>query len=228
MTPAERSCIVGRTPVVFICAESEDRAVSFRLLYEGELLSSQAGDKTAILKNKHGIRKQLHKQLKELWKNEDMLRTVASVPVGFFAGTLTPEEAAANHPGLASIAANFARGNYQFVPLVMSRFHLVCSLDILFLRRESPGAIVQGGDIDNRINTLFDGLQLPKSLEQITEQPTEDERPFYCLLEDDRLITEVKVTTDRLLRPVAESGQHKINEVVLVISVTLNQTSRFW
>jgi hypothetical protein len=46
-----------------------------------------------------------------------------------------------------------------------------------------------------------------------------DEDPFYCLLEDDSLITSIAITTDRLLIP-QEAGE-KLSNVDLVIHVTV-------
>ena len=46
-----------------------------------------------------------------------------------------------------------------------------------------------------------------------------DENPFYCLLDDDCLITNVSVTTDRLLTP--KEGTEKINDVMLIIHVLM-------
>jgi len=48
----------------------------------------------------------------------------------------------------------------KFLPLVRQSLSLVCKLDILFLRKEEPGGIItQSGDIDNRLKTLFDGIE---------------------------------------------------------------------
>jgi hypothetical protein len=193
--------------------------IGFRLIYEGELLSAQA-DGDAVRRNKHAIRKQLHVQLKELWKQNMMLQSIKNTP---------PARGWSGESGLRQDAEKYKRGDYEFIPLVTSRFYLVCSLDILFLRREAPGSIVQGGDIDNRIKTLFDGLRLPEGNLDITETITEDEKPFYCLLQDDRLIVEAKITTDRLLKPtMIDAGKHKAFDVVLVIGVELKQTTRLW
>ncbi len=67
---------------------------------------------------------------------------------------------------------------------------------------------------------------------------TDDEKPFYCLLEDDRLITKLTVQTDLLLEPIPtppgstdaieeedsagwiRPSIHK-NDVRLIITVTL-------
>lgn len=47
--------------------------------------------------------------------------------------------------------------------------------------------------------------------------PDPGENPFFCLLEDDRLITDVAVTTDRLLLPMEQDEQ--IHDVHLVLHV---------
>jgi hypothetical protein len=97
----------------------------------------------------------------------------------------------------------------------------VASLEITMLRPEAPGHVItQGGDIDNRLKTLLDSLQVPK-LDQLTssDTPNSDETPFYCLVEDDNLITSLSVTTDRLLIRAASP-----NEVILLINVTLEFT----
>jgi hypothetical protein len=79
--------------------------------------------------------------------------------------------------------------------------YLRCSLDILLLSPEDDHRIIlQGGDIDGRVKTIFDALRTPKTKEETGNQLPEDgENPFYCLLEDDSLISEVKVTTGQLL-----------------------------
>ncbi|MCH8948126.1 MAG: hypothetical protein IH789_10950, partial [Acidobacteria bacterium] len=118
------------------------------------------------------------------------------------------------------LASNFRRGEFHFVPLVNDLWKLVCDLDILFLRREAPGELVKsGGDIDNRIKTLFDALRVPSGLSEIGKGASveHNEDPFYCLLQDDSLITGFRVTTDRLLTP-AGSGKVK-DDVSLVITV---------
>jgi len=123
------------------------------------------------------------------------------------------------------IGHKYERCGYRFVPLIGGAFgagtETVCALDILFLRRDPPGRglVVTGGDIDNRIKVLFDALRLPENCDELRGLPRgEDEWPFFCLLENDNLITDVKVTTDQLLTPL-ESDEN-INDVQLVIHVT--------
>jgi hypothetical protein len=101
-----------------------------------------------------------------------------------------------------------------FVPVVYEALFLVARLDILFLRPEEPGKVVtQGGDLDNRIKTLLDGLRVPKAGE--LPEGTAHTDPMWCLLEDDALVTEFAVRADRLLAPTAG------DEVLLVITVTV-------
>ena len=86
------------------------------------------------------------------------------------------------------------------------------------LRPEEPGAIItKGGDLDNRLKTLFDALRKPKDLQELPDnypQPL-TEQLLYCLLEDDALITGVAMTTDRLLEFSSE------DEVLLLIRVQI-------
>ena len=72
----------------------------------------------------------------------------------------------------------------------------------------------------SRLKTLFDALAIPKA-DQIPKDdaPRKDEQPFHCLLEDDRLITGLNVTVDRLLGAVTKPG-----EVVLIIGVDVAAT----
>jgi len=96
---------------------------------------------------------------------------------------------------------------------------VACALDILFLRREGPGSLIRsGGDIDNRLKVLFDALRMPQTCDEVCgDSPTPDEDPFFCLLEDDKLISKVAVETNWLLTPLADN-EH-INDVHLVIRV---------
>ena len=113
------------------------------------------------------------------------------------------------------------------MPLVSQFFMVACSLNILFLRREGPGSLVKsGGDIDNRLKVLFDALRMPQTCDEVCgEAPTPGEEPFYCLLEDDRLISKVTVETNWLLTPL-EPNEH-INDVHLIIGVKTIVTDGF-
>ena len=169
--------------------------MQFRLIYRGPLPAETSKPR---VKYKHAIRKFLHPQLRELWQQHDFLRHNVNYH-----------------------AAQFHRCGYRFVPLISTLQAKRCALDILFLRRDAPGNIVaSGGDIDNRIKVLFDGLKMVESANQLPPDaaaPGLDEDPFFCLLQDDSLITEVKITTDRLLESPSPSGN--VHDVELIIHV---------
>lgn len=167
----------------------------FRLIYQGPL---KASNNEARANEKQAIRRALHPQLRELHKQYDFLQ----VNVPFFSD-------------------QFASSGFRFVPLINRMQGRYCSIDILFLRRDAPGNLVEsGGDLDNRVKTLFDGLKTPKLKAEMGTHntPLEGEDPFYTLLEDDSLITKVSITTDRLLTP--PSADERVQDVILIMHVT--------
>lgn len=214
--------------------------MEFHLIYEGPLPSNGSP------KEKHRIRKEFHKQLAELWRKHNGL-TKLSRPLLEklkeleFNGQRVPEgdfnklqelfrllgfvKAESGQTEVEYLAGKFDKCGFNFVPLVNEDFALFCELDVLFLRRENPGQLVlQGGDIDNRLKTLFDALHVPNNCTEVEGVPEESEKPFYCLLEDDSLITSVHVRTDRLLTSL-KSGQNE-KDVILIIRVVLR--TRGW
>lgn len=159
----------------------------FTLTYRGPLPASGSA------KQKHDLRRALHPQLKELWHHEP-LRDHRDK-------WINPQPAGDSESGRALCTT----GNHAFVVLVKNDFRFVAELDVLILRPEPPGKILQGADIDNRLKTLFDALRYPDNTQELppTWVPNIGENPLYCLLEDDGLITRVNVDTDRLLDPTA-------------------------
>jgi len=100
-------------------------------------------------------------------------------------------------PGCLLFKCHSFRG--AFSDCLEESLQLNVSLDILFLRPDDHPLIQQGGDLDNRLKTLFDSLKVPDTASGLGGQPEQDEEPFFVLLQDDRLITEFKVSTDTLL-----------------------------
>jgi len=174
--------------------------MEFRLFYRGNLRSNGSP------KHKQAIRRILHGQFQVLWEQKP-LQKIKNV-------FLYPK-----HPPPNDKANNIIRKmeSFTFAPLVCESTQWTATLDITLLKREPPGSIVtQSGDIDNRLKTLLDALRIPhdKSELPVGEEPGEGETPFFCLLEDDSLLTSISVTTDRLLGPVASNS-----EVVLLMKV---------
>jgi len=96
---------------------------------------------------------------------------------------------------------------------------MYCSLNITFLRRQSPGRIVQGGgDLDNRFKTLLDALQVPTDTSGLPPAPEVGFDPIFCLLQDDSQITALHLTTDRILTPM-DAANEKENDVLLLLHV---------
>ena len=112
------------------------------------------------------------------------------------------------------------RGTLTYAPIVSERNFTFVEIDVLLLRPGTPGFIAGGGgDIDNRLKTLFDSLQPPNVTDAY--QPAWDQSiPVCCLVQDDKLITRVNVETDRLLDQTTSD-----NEVLLVIGVHVRASS---
>jgi hypothetical protein len=170
----------------------------FTLYYRG-LLKANRGSA-----DKHVLRQHFHKQLRELWTH---------LPLSGFRGLLLDTKG-------EDQSINIVRkvGSFEFAPLVCSKVSLVAELRIVLFRPHAPGALVgTGGDLDNRLKTVLDALKVPSEPNALPEgaHPGIDETPFYCVVEDDKLITGITVITERLLEPGLDP-----NEVLLLVEVT--------
>jgi len=89
---------------------------------------------------------------------------------------------------------------------------------MLLWRRDDPaGLIPTAGGMDQRLNVLLGALRMPRTCDEVGEVPEADEDPFYVLMEDDSLVNEVTISTDRLLTPF--TPQETLHDVVLLIHV---------
>jgi hypothetical protein len=196
--------------------------MEFRLTYEGPLYAaSNSGSKRA--KHKHEIRRVFHKQLQKFWADHPFLRQAIVVDPQYGARDPTTRKLLKDE-----LADKYERCGYSFVPLVTPDLSVSCRVDILCLRPERPGQILQSGDLDNRIKTLFDSLRLPENKEELGGYTVlqEDEKPFFCLLSDDRLINHVSLETDLLLSPTSDDADR--NDVRLIIRVELRPEVIGW
>lgn len=181
--------------------------MNFRLTYDGPLKAASQSDTRRA--EKHAIRSVFNRQLNELF-------TVRGA-------SFLDKELEAMPQG--SNIALTRRGEFNCFALVREKLHLVCDLDILFLRREDPGHVVSGGgDLDNRIKVLFDALRMPQDDNEVRgfALPVDGDRLLLCLTEDDSLITGLRVTTDRLLEPANSPAE--VNNVRLIINVEVKAT----
>ena len=196
--------------------------MEFRLTWQGQLLAetSRSGVvRRSRAKHKREIRQGLHPQLKRLWVDSPFLSRAGKPGLkpdtrifGVLSAKYSTEE----------LAKRFSMFGYRFVPLVVRELELLCSIDILFLRLGEPGHMIsRAGDVDNKLKTIFDALCVPRDASQLGPytSPGSDEDPFFCLFQDDSLITKASVETDVLLQPTSDPPNP--NDVRLVITVRL-------
>lgn len=196
-------------------------SMRFRLTYRGPLKShrvSRPGVADKMADHVHEIRRHFHTQLRDLWRTNRFLSEHESHPSDW---GLPKEPDGSRIPLVEVVARSHNLNGFRFVPLVREAWHLECQLSILFLRRDLPGSgLIHRGDIDNRIKTLIDALRFPGTpTETNGATPQDGEDPFFCLLEDDKLITGLTVETDRLL-DAALPGEDE-GTVALVITVEM-------
>lgn len=194
----------------------------FRLVYDGPLKA--AGNNNPRGVEKWTLRKIFSPQVASLFSTHPVLRGVAITASGLGVGGYNASPRVSVDVDISSPHEKTKNallecvdiGGCKFIPLVRKSLSLICELDILFLRNDAPGSIVKsGGDLDNRIKTLFDGLRMPTPDELKVGLPNAE--PFYCLLEDDSLISSFAVRTDRLLT----DPNRDETRVLLVIDVHL-------
>ena len=174
--------------------DAEERGlVEFTLTYRGRLLSQNA-ERKRVSENKREIRLALSPQLQMLWKTQPQLRVSEITTARMEKGKVIRDKVWMTHYDVVI-------GGREYRPLIAS--DLLAYLSITWLRLDSvdAGPIVSGrdgADIDNRLKTLFDALQLPQE-NQITE--VESGEKVYCLVEDDAMIHDLQVSTGPLLAP---------------------------
>jgi hypothetical protein len=197
------SSTLGRGP-------DEEYYLKLFLSYRGELKSN------ADAGSKHKLRLHFHPQLKrailgspyflahkETWVWPDMLESFAEMN----GKTL-------NGHRFLSLA-----GDHVVGVDTSRRTNSTVELDVLILSPGPPGSLLnRNGDIDNRLKTLFDALQVPDS-EQSKKLASEDipDGLVVCLMADDLLVTDVRVSTGELLDWDGES-----REVLLLVTATIH------
>jgi hypothetical protein len=206
------------------------------LIYDGDLPS--AGNKSKPMEASH-IRNVFHDQLADLWDSHVILRQLARTArvwegtifrgrhheqmptkLSDFTDPVRPpnQHSYPNPPYEVDLCEPIAVPNVGgFVPLVRHSLYLACAVDLLFLRHEEPFSLMrQGGDLDGRLKTLFDGLKMPNPKDEYKGlTPTAD--PLYVVLEDDALISDFSIKSGRLLG----RGAKKKHEVRLTVDITV-------
>lgn len=195
--------------------------MKFTLHYDGPLPSS--GNKAKV-RTKWDIRKTFDPQLRDLWASHPALRQVednrhfpkvggaglvqvhhqhpgpsrALIMAKPFGSTLLLDLNSAGPGELLDLCEPIEKHSAWFRPLVRESYALHCGLKVIFLRKEPPGKIYQGGDFDGRIKTLVDALSMPQHAEQVLEKNSQS-NPIFCLMEDDAMVSGFEVESERLL-----------------------------
>ncbi|MEO1637300.1 MAG: hypothetical protein AAFS04_19715 [Cyanobacteria bacterium J06631_9] len=173
--------------------------MKFTVIYEGPLKPQKKADRD----HKHSIHQQFHEQLKKLWQLPP-LSDLYDTAVGVQSSALARESGWVKNIG-----------SVHFLPIVSQKSHTVAEVDITWFRNEAPGNLLNSGDIDNRLKAICDALQIPPHGQMPTSPLSATrEAPFYCVVEDDALITGLSVKAERLLRPSNN------DDVLLIIEVT--------
>ena len=155
------------------------------LHYRGPLLANGGPQ------HKHSIRRVFHHQLHTLWQQKPLVERPGLLQL--------KAPATYDHSLLRPLTP------FTFVPLVSQEMNVIAELSVVLMRPEPPGSLLtQGGDMDNRLKTLFDALTMPRHTNALPKAgPQPDELPhFFCLLEDDNLVTGLDVKTEQLLEPL--------------------------
>ncbi len=195
--------------------------MQFRLKYEGPLNATQkdpvGAQRDPRADHKHQLRRYFHGQLKRLWDVTPHLTHGDALGPDIMANGNQRGEPIKTCRA-QDLAQRHAHIEFNFVPLVTFNLQILCGLDILLLCPDNPMGGVWAGDIDNRIKTLIDALRIPSANEDYDQRtPAEDEQPFFCLLEEDKLITKLTIETDRLLKFDGKA----LDQAMLVINVSL-------
>ncbi|WP_147306351.1 hypothetical protein [Methylovirgula sp. 4M-Z18] len=209
--------------------------MKFTLIYDGELPAGSG----SRAKYASRIRNQFHDQLADLWQSNVVLRQLArtarTTPYHFGGGWLgggppsfepielpTYEDAM---PPLLDGQTDLCgpidkQGVGKIIPLVRHSLYLFCDVDILFLRHDEPFKLLKrGGDLDNRIKTLFDSLRMPDNVSELGGEVVAAD-PLYVLLEDDALIKGFSVKTGKLLGVRKDKPHHVRLTIEVAVKVS--------
>jgi hypothetical protein len=159
--------------------------MEFCLHYYGKLKSRDNAS------GKHQIRQQLHPQIHSVCLSEQFREMFDEL------NGISPKKGG---PHMYSDI-----GGKRFWYLISEAYKTVVDLNITILLPHTVGAIVNnGGDIDNRIKTLFDALRIPAVESEI---PSNDSFSYgsegmFCLLQDDKLINRVSIVSYQDHEPI--------------------------
>lgn len=210
MTPGFREVRVHLADRNFV---AETCAVKFTLTYEGGLKTGSRSPHQT--ERKHEIRRAFHPQLRRLWAVNPYLSHWVTQPIP--GRPSFPDEKMSDR-------LKVRVEDFEFVPLVTQSLCVECALDFRVLRpTDQPGQV---SDIDNQVKQITDALKMPKPevIKQTGLSPSEEEKPFFVLVEDDALITKISSINDELLSPIRGKDTFDSTDVRVAIDVYIRPT----
>jgi hypothetical protein len=199
--------------------------VELTLRYKGPLAAAGANSR---VREKHEIREELGKQLAAYWEQSKSLKELFARGQALQVAELQKDQFVVPRPlkDGTKFWWRWPLSGYNFVPLVTQVQEVHVELRMR-LYRKNQGIIFEGGDLDNRLKTFFDALQVPKDPSQVpkgpeSSQPSEKWPTIFCLMDDDNLVTTLTIESFKLFTKIPAEYESMQNYVELDLDVIIH------
>jgi hypothetical protein len=171
----------------------------------------------------HKIRRVLHGQLADYWSRDLRLKDVDATKIKPFvkSARFRFDVRQQEHGQRVGSKPHDWHGYHEvrgirFVPLVTRWRYLRCEIAMRIWRYEGDlhtgGLLDHQGDLDGKLKALIDALRMPHEDRELPADVTHDGNVFFCVLEDDRLVTKIGIETRNILGPrPAKADQTKVD-----------------
>ena len=178
--------------------------MEFTLRYVGPIPSGNRGI--------HKIRIAFDEQLADLWARDLRLKDVDQTQIRRFVRSdrfpydvRQQEKQEKVRPTPDGVHGYHEVRGVRFVPLVTRWRYLRCELAVRLHRYEGDlhtgGVLYHGGDLDNKAKALIDALRMPMGPRDLPSNVSHPRPLFFCVLEDDRLVTKLTLESRNRLGP---------------------------
>ena len=206
---------------MFVAGVAWSIPVEFTLRFSGTIPSHSSA-------KAHDIRCVFHEQLEDYWSRDTRLLKVKRALIKRSQKT---SRAVHDVRGDDERLGKTVDGRYyfhevngvRFVPLVTAWRYLRCDVHVRIYRYEGAknvrgGVLDLNGDIDSKAKSLLDALRMPTDSSD-GRSVTPHDGLFFCVLEDDRLVTKLTIETKEKLgkRPAKD----KLAEVEAFVDVRI-------
>ena len=125
------------------------------------------------VREKHQIRQELSGQLAAYWEQSRRLKTLFADVKNLQIAKSSSDQFVVDRPLIDETKFwwRWPLCVYDFVPLVTQILKAHVELKMR-LYRKNQGILFEGGDLDNRLKTFFDALQVPKDASQVPTDPS--------------------------------------------------------